>query len=142
MANRYISIQIVRRILQQKKQGLSNRKIATNLQISRNTFNMYVPRISGGGCSLDELQSLTYEHIDPVWVFSSSAHTTRPCNLKLLVDVSVMHPRYLTHWSSPSSKNDSMSYQNIKLTTIARKLKISGEPSLMWPPTNNSKRCK
>jgi transposase len=42
---------------------LSNRKIANNLQISRDTVNIYVQRISGGGRSLEELLSLTDEHI-------------------------------------------------------------------------------
>ncbi len=54
---------LLRRLLQQKKQGLSNRKIANNLQISRDTVNIYVQRISGGGRSLDELLSLPDDHL-------------------------------------------------------------------------------
>ena len=41
----------------------SNRKIANNLQISRDTVNIYVQRISGGGRSLDELLSLPDDHL-------------------------------------------------------------------------------
>lgn len=63
MANHSISMLLLRRLLQQKKQGLSNRKIANNLQISRDTVNIYVQRISGGGRSLEELLSLTDEHL-------------------------------------------------------------------------------
>ena len=54
---------LLRRLLQLKKQDLSNRKIAQNLQISRDTVNIYVQRISGGGRSVDELLSLTDEHL-------------------------------------------------------------------------------
>ena len=61
MANHPISMLLLRLLLQQKKQGLSNRKIVTNLQISRDTVNIYVQRISGGGRSLEELLSLTDE---------------------------------------------------------------------------------
>ena len=63
MANHSISMLLLRRLLQLKKQDLSNRKIAQNLQISRDTVNIYVQRISGGGRSVDELLSLTDEHL-------------------------------------------------------------------------------
>jgi DNA-binding CsgD family transcriptional regulator len=62
MANHAFAMLLLRRLLQLKKQGLSNRKIVQNLQISRHTINIYVHRISGGGRSVDELLSLTNEH--------------------------------------------------------------------------------
>ena len=58
MANHSFAI-LLRGLLQLKKQDLSNRKIIQNLQISRDTFNIYVQRISGGGRNVDELLSLT-----------------------------------------------------------------------------------
>jgi hypothetical protein len=63
MANHSISMLLLRRLLQQKKQGWSNRKIANNLKISRDTVNIYVQRISGGGRSMDELLRLPDDHL-------------------------------------------------------------------------------
>ncbi len=63
MANHSISMLLLRRLLQPKKQGLSNRKIANTLQISRDTVNIYVQRIFGGGRRLDELLNLPDDHI-------------------------------------------------------------------------------
>ena len=62
MANHSFAMLLFRRLLQLKKQELINRKIVQNLQISSDTVNIYVQRISDGDSSVDELLSLTDEH--------------------------------------------------------------------------------
>lgn len=50
----------IRRILQLKKQGKSNRKIALELQLSRLTVNGYVKRLQDIGQEIDRLPKMEY----------------------------------------------------------------------------------
>lgn len=58
MANRPISMLLIRRLLQLKDQGCSNREISGILRLTRNTVNSYVARIHSSGISCSELQLL------------------------------------------------------------------------------------
>lgn len=58
MAGKRIETMDLRQLISLKKQGLSNRKIAGLLQISRNTVNGYTTVLERTGHSLDQLLSL------------------------------------------------------------------------------------
>ena len=55
MANHSINMLTLRRILQLKRQGTSNRQIALTCDLSRDTVNLYVQRIIACSRSIDTL---------------------------------------------------------------------------------------
>ena len=63
MANKPITMLQLRRIIQLRGNGLSNRKIAKKLQIARDTVNDYVNRLQECGLSNKELQKITDEQL-------------------------------------------------------------------------------
>ena len=63
MANHSINTLTLRRILQLKRQGTSNRQIALSCQISRDTVNLYVQRIIACSRTIDTLLELDDEKL-------------------------------------------------------------------------------
>lgn len=59
MAGQRIELMDLRQLIQLKKKGISNRKTAEALQVSRNTVNSYVAVFKAHSCSFDELLSLS-----------------------------------------------------------------------------------
>lgn len=59
MAGKRIDIMDLRQLIRLKKEGQSNRKIASLLHVSRNTVNGYIKRIEAYKLSLQELLSLS-----------------------------------------------------------------------------------
>jgi transposase len=66
MANKPLSMLLIRRLLQLKGQGSSNRQIATILRVSRNTLNTYMARIDQCSKSYAELLKLSDEALAAV----------------------------------------------------------------------------
>src|SRR5438132_10745047 len=58
MSNKLITMQIIRSIIQQLQKGFSHRRIARELQLSRNTVKHYAVQLLSGTCSLEELQQM------------------------------------------------------------------------------------
>jgi DNA-binding transcriptional MocR family regulator len=56
MANKPVSMQHVRRLIQQLQKGLSQRCIARELQLSRNTVSQYSERLLQSSYTLEQLQ--------------------------------------------------------------------------------------
>jgi transposase len=63
MANKTITMLIIRRILQLKSQGQSNRAISKQLQLNRATINSYVKRFEQYSGNWQELQALNDEDL-------------------------------------------------------------------------------
>ena len=66
MANKPLTMLLIRRLLQLKEQGSSNRQIATILHVSRNTLNTYMTRIDHCGSSYRDLLKLSDEALAAV----------------------------------------------------------------------------
>jgi len=66
MANHSINMLTLRRILQLKRQGTSNRQIALSCQISRDTVNLYVQRIIACSRTIDTLLELDDEKLSGI----------------------------------------------------------------------------
>ena len=58
MSNKLITMQIVRGIIQQLQRGFSHRRIARELQLSRNTVKHYALQLTSGTYSLEVLQQM------------------------------------------------------------------------------------
>ena len=58
MAGQRIDIMDLRQLIQLKRQGLSNRRVAKSLGISRNTVNTYTQAFQGHGLSYEQLEAL------------------------------------------------------------------------------------
>jgi transposase len=58
MSNKLITMQIVRSIIQQLQRGFSHRRIARELQLSRNTVKRYAMQLTSGTQSLEVLQQM------------------------------------------------------------------------------------
>jgi transposase len=71
MANKTTPMLQIRRILQLKSQGKSNRDIARELHKSRNNVNAYVKRIEDSGRVLHDLLKLTDEELSSLLYISS-----------------------------------------------------------------------
>lgn len=63
MANKPLSMLVIRRLLQLKEQGTSTRKIAQIMHVSRNALNTYVLRINRCGISISDLLRLSDERL-------------------------------------------------------------------------------
>jgi transposase len=61
MANKPLTMLLIRRFLQLKEQGFSNRRIASVLRVSRNTLNTYTARVDLHGKSYTDLLRLSDE---------------------------------------------------------------------------------
>lgn len=59
MSNKLVTMQQVRLIIHYLQRGLSGRKMATELGLSRNTVKLYTDRLLGSNHSLDQLRTLT-----------------------------------------------------------------------------------
>ena len=66
MANKPLSMLLIRRLLQLKGQGSSNRQIAMILRVSRNTLNTYMARIDQCSSSYTDLLKLSDEALATV----------------------------------------------------------------------------
>lgn len=73
MANKKTPMLQIRRILQLRSQGKSNRDIALELHKSRNNVNVYVKRIEDSGMNFQELLKLTDEELSSLLHASCSA---------------------------------------------------------------------
>src|SRR6478609_7845818 len=58
MANNLVSMQYVRSLIQQLQKGFSQRRIARELQLARNTVKEYATRLLQSTYSLQELQQM------------------------------------------------------------------------------------
>ncbi|HEX8608086.1 MAG TPA: IS21 family transposase [Pedobacter sp.] len=58
MSNKLITMQVVRSIIQQLHKGYSHRRIARELQLSRNTVKRYASQLASGAHSLEALQQM------------------------------------------------------------------------------------
>src|SRR6266568_4148876 len=58
MSNNLVTMQQLRILIQQLEKGFSERRIARELQLSRNTVSQYKERLLSGGQSFSELQLL------------------------------------------------------------------------------------
>jgi transposase len=58
MSNKLITMQILRSIIQQLQRGFSHRRIARELQLSRNTVKHYALQLTSGTHSLEALQQM------------------------------------------------------------------------------------
>jgi transposase len=58
MSNKLVTMQQIRLIIHHLQRGLSGRKIATELGLSRNTVKLYTERITRSSFSLDELHKM------------------------------------------------------------------------------------
>ena len=58
MSNKLVTMLQIRLIIHHLQRGLSGRKIAKELGLSRNTVKLYTDRITGSSFSLDELHKM------------------------------------------------------------------------------------
>lgn len=58
MSNKLVTMQQIRLIIHYLQRGLSGRKIASELGLSRNTVKLYMERMQGSPYSIDQLQKL------------------------------------------------------------------------------------
>ena len=66
MANKKVEIMELRKILRLHQQGKSDRFIANNLGISRNTVSKYLELSKISGYSIDDLMQLNNEQLDSI----------------------------------------------------------------------------
>ena len=78
MANKPIPMLLIKRLLQLKEQGSSNRQISEILHVTRNTVGAYVTRINNCGRSYKELLQLNDEDLADA-VLSVKAEPDKDC---------------------------------------------------------------
>lgn len=66
MSNKLITMQIIRSIIQQLQRGFSHRRIARELQLSRNTVKHYASQLTCGSESLEVLQQMDDAHLSAI----------------------------------------------------------------------------
>jgi len=67
MAASQIDIMKIKQLILLKSKNVSNRKIAAEIGVDRNTVNEYVRKLSSSGYSYDELQSLTEKDLQELF---------------------------------------------------------------------------
>src|SRR5690554_7352072 len=67
----------LKQILTLYKDGLSNRKIAETLGISRNTVNSYVKRFKGSKYGIDELLGFDNSKLEELFTFKTTLNIHR-----------------------------------------------------------------
>lgn len=104
MANKTITMQKLRLILQLKKQNLSNRTIASKTLISRQTVNHYIQIISNSGKSIDALLKLSDWDLALMCYTESNLTTTD----KRYADLLNRLPGYLSELDKPRTRTTKM----------------------------------
>ncbi len=104
MANKTITMQKLRLILQLKKQNLSNRTIASKTLISRQTVNHYIQVFSNSGKSIDALLKLSDSDLALMCHTESNLTTTD----KRYADLLNRLPGYLDELTKPRTRATKM----------------------------------
>lgn len=78
MSNKLISMQIVRVIIQHLQKGFTQRQIARELKLSRNTVKHYVEKITANICPLEQLQALPNRELSSLIYADSKQLQTDP----------------------------------------------------------------
>jgi len=81
MANKRLDTMVIKQLILLYGQGYSNRKIASQLNISRNTVNRYIKQIKASGQDISELQSWSEERLGAVF---EDSHRAIPDRLQTL----------------------------------------------------------